>query len=121
MLPLTLPAAVGLNVTVAVTLCPELRVFGVVIPLIPNSDPVSVRTDIVKFEPPVFDKDRLAFPVDPTVTVPKFNEVLLTVNCGWALMIVPLKFTTTGEEPESPCIVSVPLALPVFVPLSETV
>ena len=45
-------------------------VFGVVIPLTPNSAPVIEITEIVRSALPVFDIVTFMLPVDPTPTVP---------------------------------------------------
>ena len=62
MFPLALPADVGEKVTVTGTVCPVLIVFGVVIPLIPNSAPLIVIMEIVKSAEPTFVSTKFAVP-----------------------------------------------------------
>jgi hypothetical protein len=69
-LPVTAPAVVGLNVSATGTDCPALIVFGVAIPVAPNSASFMAITDMVRSEPPVFEMVRFALPVEPTLTVP---------------------------------------------------
>lgn len=94
MLPLALPAIVGANVTVVDRDCPAGMVLGVVIPLMVNSAPLSVITDTVKSDPPVFDSPRLSVLLLPTETLPKFKAVPLTASCGCGLKTVPVRLTT---------------------------
>src|SRR5579871_4392735 len=51
--PLALPAAVGVNVTLNVALAPAANVTGVVIPLKLKPDPLIATWEIVTLEPPV--------------------------------------------------------------------
>jgi len=53
-LPLTLPADVGVNVTLKLALCPAVSVTGAVIPLTLNPVPLIPTCEIVTLEPPVF-------------------------------------------------------------------
>ena len=53
-----------------------------VTPLIPNSEPLKVITDTVRFALPVFDRTKLEVLLEPTATVPKLIELGLTDNCG---------------------------------------
>ena len=120
-LPVTLPDVVGENVTVACADCPALMVFGVVIPLIPNSAPLIVMTDTVKSADPALLSVRVALPWSPVDTVPKLIETGLTDICGAAFTPVADRFTTTGELPPSPETVIVPVrpAAEVGVTLTE--
>jgi hypothetical protein len=112
-LPLAAPATVGEKVTTACTDCPALIVFGVVIPLIPNSLPVNVIRETVKSADPVLLRVRLALPLSPLESVPKLIEVGDTDNCGCdAATAVADRFATTGELPPSPLTVSVPVIFP---------
>jgi hypothetical protein len=121
MLPETAPAVVGEKVTVTGTVCPALIVFGVAIPLIPNSVPFNVITEMFRSAVPVFPTFNVAVPLDPTLTVPKSTALVLNEICGADVATVPLRLTTPGVDPESPWIVSVPLTLPAVVPFSQTV
>jgi hypothetical protein len=53
-LPLALPAAVGVNVTLKLALCPAVSVTGAVIPLRLNPVPLIPTCEIVTLVPPVF-------------------------------------------------------------------
>jgi hypothetical protein len=119
-LPVTAPAAVGLNVKVTGVFCPALMVLGVVIPLIPKSAPESVRRETVKSAVPPFEMVRLELPVEPMETLPKFTALVLKLNCACGVTAVAERFTTTGELPPSPCTVKVPVIVPVLVGLTET-
>jgi hypothetical protein len=120
MVPLALPAAVGEKLTVTGTLCPELIVFGVVIPLMPNSAPFNVTTDTARSEPPVFDNTRVLIPFVPIDTLPKSTVALLTDNWGCGVTTLPARLATTEEDPESPRKVKVPLTLPTLAAVSQT-
>ena len=52
-LPLTLPAAAGVNVTLKFALCPAVSVTGALIPLKLKPDPLIPTCEIVTLEPPV--------------------------------------------------------------------
>ena len=82
MFPLALPADVGEKVTDTGTVCPVLIVFGVVIPLIPNSAPLIVIMEIIKSAEPTFVSTKFAVPLLPTVTLPKLSDPALTDSCG---------------------------------------
>lgn len=51
--PLALPAAVGVNVTLNVALAPAARVTGAVMPLMVKPVPVAATLEMVTVEPPV--------------------------------------------------------------------
>ena len=68
--PLAAPATVGWKVNPAETDWPTGIVFGVVIPLTPNPVPDTETKEIVRSAFPLFDIKRVAFPVDPSLTVP---------------------------------------------------
>jgi hypothetical protein len=52
--PLAAPAAVGVNVTLNVVLCPAVNVMGTVTPLRLNPVPLIPTCEIVTLDPPVF-------------------------------------------------------------------
>lgn len=56
-LPLALPDALGVNVTVNVVFCPAARVSGAVIPLMVNAVPLMATCEIVTLEPPILVRD----------------------------------------------------------------
>jgi hypothetical protein len=78
--PLTAPAEGGVNDTLKVTLCPEVSVTGVEIPLTPNPVPLATTCDIVTAAPPTFvnvsDKDCVV----ATGTLPKLSVVGFEVS-----------------------------------------
>jgi hypothetical protein len=53
-LPLALPADWGVKTTLNVTLCPGVKVKGMLNPEMLKPAPVTVASEIVPFEPPVF-------------------------------------------------------------------
>jgi hypothetical protein len=52
MLPLALPAELGVKVVPKVKLCPAVKVIGRLSPLMPNPAPVTLACVIVTLEPP---------------------------------------------------------------------
>ena len=78
--PVTAPAEGGVNDTLKVTLCPEVSVTGVEIPLTLNPVPLAATCDMVTAAPPTFvnvsDKDCV---VD-TGTLPKLSVVGFDVS-----------------------------------------
>ena len=82
-LPVALPVVVGAKVTTAWADCPALIVAGVVMPLIENSEPVSVTMDTVRSAVPLFVSVRFDVAFKPSDRVPKLILVGLTANCGW--------------------------------------
>jgi hypothetical protein len=74
-LPLTAPAAVGVNETLKLVLCPAVSVSGVVMPLRLNPDPLAVAAEIVMLEPPVFVKVSDKVCLTPTAALPKLRLV----------------------------------------------
>src|SRR5580704_10519333 len=74
-LPLTAPAATGVNDTLNVALWPAVSVAGVVIPLTLNPEPLAATAEIVTLDPPVLVtvSDKVCF--TPTSTLPKLRLV----------------------------------------------
>lgn len=119
--PVTAPLVVGAKLTVTGTEVPALIVFGVVIPETPNSDPVKVITETTKSDAPLFPTVRVSGSVVPIETVPKSRAAGDEVRCDCALVVtVPLRLSTNGVVPESPCTVKVPVTLPAAVPFNQT-
>ena len=81
-LPVTAPAVVGENVTIACADCPALMVAGVAMPLMPNSEPVNVIIETVKSPDPELPITRFALPFCPFETVPKLIDVGAIVSWG---------------------------------------
>ena len=120
-LPVALPEAAGVNVTAIWADCPAEIVFGVVIPPIVKSAPVTVSSETIRSVVPVLFSTRLLVLFDPTETLPKLIEDWLSDNCDGALTAVAERFTTTGVLPPSPCAVKVPVKLPAAVGFTATV
>ena len=76
---------------------------GVAIPVIPNSAPLSVITEMIKSAAPVFPIVREDVFFEPIETVPKSTAAGANVICACGLVVtVPLRLSTTGAVPESP-------------------
>jgi hypothetical protein len=100
---------------------PVAIVLGVVIPLTPNPVPLTETTEIARSALPLFEIKRVAFPVDPLLTVPNCTEVLLTAICGADATAVAERFTTAGPAPSLPWTVSVPVRVPALEGVTPTV
>lgn len=78
--PVTLPVEPGANFTVKFVVCPALRVNEGLMPLSVNPVPLIATFDTETVVPPVFvivpERDWL----EPSVTLPKFNEVGLELS-----------------------------------------
>src|ERR1700692_932929 len=72
MLPLTLPVAVGVNITLNGAFWPTARVSGKVSPLIEYVAGVTVTWEIVVLPVPATVRLPVWTPVFPTTTLPKF-------------------------------------------------
>ena len=96
-------------------------VFGVVIPLTPNSAPVKEITETVRSAVPTFEIVSVELLAEPIATVPSCSEELLREICGAGLNAVADRFTVTGELPLSPCAVMVPVTVPAVVGVTATV
>ena len=99
---------------------PAVIVFGVATPLSLNSAPVNVIKEIVRSAVPVFEMVKFAFPVEPSVTVPNWTELLLREICGAGATAVAARFTTC-ELPSLLWAVIVPVTLPAVVGVTATV
>jgi hypothetical protein len=121
-LPLTLPAAAGVNVTVACTDWPPPIVCGMLIPLVVKSVPATVKLETVRFAFPAFVSTRFVVPFEPTSTLPKSIALGPTDNFGWpAATAVAVKLAAAGELPESPVTVNVPVTVPAAFAFTATV
>lgn len=94
-LPVTLPAAVGPNVAVAVTAWPAERVAGVLSPLTLNPAPVTAADVILRSAWPVFEIVRVCDLDAPEMTLPKLILPADTLNAGCAPL--PESATIVGE------------------------
>lgn len=110
-LPLTLPADVGVNVTVKVALWPAVNVAGVVIPLRLKPVPLIPTCEIVTLEAPVLvnvsERDWLL----PTIKLPKLRLLGLDPNAPGATPVPANGMVRDGLEAFE-VIVTLPLALP---------
>jgi len=95
--PVSLPATLGLKITLNVVLCPALRLTGVLAPVIANPVPLSLICEIVTFEFPEFVKVTFCVAVDPIFTFPKAILVVLKVKACVAATPVPLSAIAAGE------------------------
>lgn len=122
MLPLSVPAAVGLNVTVACADWPAAMVAGVAMPLTAKLVPLAAIEEIVRFAAPLLFSARFTVFLDPTDTLPKLMELSPSDNCACEEDVaVADRFTTTGELPALPKIVIVPVTFPAALGFTATV
>jgi hypothetical protein len=91
--PVTAPAVVGSNRSCSACVCVGFRVTGKLPPTMVNPAPLIAAeftvTGVVPADVRVNDCVVAVF----TVTLPKLRLVVLTVNCGFAAVPVPLKDT----------------------------
>jgi len=98
MLPLTLPAAVGLNCTVRVRFWEGVSVTGVLPPVTVKPAPVTLTCDIVTFALPVFVIVTFcAGEAVPVVTFPKLRLLGLMLSVRLDAIPEPLRATEVGE------------------------
>ena len=119
-LPDALPVLVGEKDTLIVADCPALTVFGVVIPLTPNSAPFKVITEMFKSEPPVFVSVTLEEAVVPVVTLPNPTLAGLAPSCAPAGTALATSETGAENAPLLVTRVRFPLEVPVEVPVNMT-
>ena len=117
--PLALPAAVGVNVTLNVVYAPEAKVIGVVTGLKLKPVPLMATLEIVTDDPPVFvifvDKVWLL----PTVTLPKLKLDGFGDRSPGEIAVPDSETPSVGFDPFE-VIVTVPLALPAAVGVNVT-
>ena len=120
-LPLTAPAAVGVNETLKLMLCPAVSVTGVAIPLRLNPDPLAAAAEIVTLDPPVFVtvSDRVC--LTPTCTLPKLRLVGFdpSVPATTAVPVPDRGMVKVGLDAFE-VMVTLPLAAPAAVGVNET-
>jgi hypothetical protein len=110
--PLALPAAVGVKITLNVRFCPGVSVTGVPAPLRVNPAPLSVICETVTFEFPALVTVRFSVEDDPVFTLPKPRVVVLKESTAVAATPVPLRAIAAGEFGALLTIVTLPLAVP---------
>ena len=113
--PETVSAAVGLNATVSVCVCPGVKVSGVVTPLVVTSFALTVTCEIVTFAVPLLVSVTLLELVVPALTLPKARLVGFADSDTVPAVPLPLSATVRGEPGALLVIVIVPGKLPTVV------
>jgi len=113
--PETVSAAVGLNATFNVWVCPGVKVTGVVTPLVVTSFALTVTCEIVTFPVPLLVSVTLLELVVPALTFPKARLVGFAVSITVPAVPVPLSAIVEGELGALLVIVIVPDKLPAVV------
>lgn len=113
-LPDTLPAAVGANTALRVTVAAAFKVNGVVIPFTLKPVPVTAITEIGTDVDPVLLKMMAFVLLLPVLTLPKLTDVGFACNCPGAVVEpVPASVTVVvGFAGSLLVMVSVPLTPP---------
>ena len=120
MLPESLPAVVGENDTFMVTLPPGTIVLGVDMPETPKGLPLTEINEMIRFAPPGLASVSEPLAVAPTVVLPKFRLVELTLICGGATVATPVSATCPGETPLSVWTVKVAVTFPAALGSNHT-
>jgi len=115
MFPVTVSAAVGVNATVIVWLCPGARVTGVATPLVETSFALTVNCEIVTFPVPPFVSVTLFELVAPALTLPNATLVGFAERTTVPAAPVPVSATVEGETGALLEIVTFPGRLPAVV------
>src|SRR5215472_490801 len=116
MLPLTLPAAVGLNCTVRVRFWEGVSVTGVPPPVTVKPAPVTLTCDIVTFALPVFViVTSCAGEAVPVATFPKLRLLGLMLTVRLAAIPEPSRATEVGEVGALLTMETLPDAVPTLV------
>lgn len=110
--PVALPAAAGVNVTVRVAFWPGLTVAGRLRPLVAKPAPDADAAEIVSAPVPVLLRVTDCEAVVPTATLAKLTLVGLTVSCGCAVAPVPLSAITNEGFAAVLVTVTLPLTAP---------
>ena len=113
--PETVSAAVGLNATFNVWVCPGAKVTGVVMPLMVTSFALTVTCEIVRFPVPLLVSVTLLELVVPALTLPKARLAGFAVSSTVPAVPVPLSVIFDGEPGALLVIVIVPGKLPAVV------
>ena len=118
-LPVGVPAACGVKLTLNVKLCPALMVKGTVTPLMPYPVPLTVTCEIVIADPPVLLSISDFVLLLPTCTLPKLRLV------GFEAIVpaegaIPVNDTLSDGLDASLVTVSVPVGLPAVVGVNTT-
>lgn len=121
--PLALPAAVGVNTIFMETLCPAGRIVGNVGPLAVKAAAEELSDDSVTLVPPVFVTENVCEPVLPTFTFPTLTLAALVESFPSvaAAAPVPLTAIAVGALLALLATVITPLAAPAAVGANVTV
>ena len=119
MLPESLPFTVGANDTFIVALPPGAIVLGVVMPETPNGPALTEISEMIRFAPPVLETVSELVAVVPTVALPKFSVVELTLICCVGVVATPVS-ATCPETPLPVCTVNVPVMVPAALGSNHT-
>jgi hypothetical protein len=111
-LPVTLPAAVGANVTFSVAVCPGVSVVLALTPLALNLPPGVLTPNIVTFEFPLFVNVTPSGLLLPTLTFPKLRLAGFAPSRTVAATPVPLSEIPCGEFGALLTIDTEPVTLP---------
>ena len=119
-LPETLPAVIGENETLNVALLPGAIVLGVVMPKTPKGPSLKEIKEMIRFAPPALVIVNVLWAVVPTIALPKFKLVELTLICGGAVVAVAASATCGEDTPVSVWTVKLPVAFPAELASNET-
>ena len=119
-LPVTVSAAVGLNVRLSAAVWPGVRVLGVVIPLAVTSFALTVICEMVTFALPLFVRVTLFALGVPALTFPKLRLEGVAEMVTEAATPVPLSETVVGEFGALLAIVTLPVRLPAVAGANRT-
>lgn len=96
-LPVSVPATVGVNITLKLAVCPADNVMRGAEPLRVKPVPVTLTEEMLTGELPVFVSVTLCVALALRVRLPKLKEVVLGVSCRTGASPVPLSGIVVGE------------------------
>lgn len=96
-LPLSVPAADGLNCTLNETLCPTASVTGTLAPVTANPVPLAAICETATEELPELVSVTSCVEVLPALTLPKLRLLGLTDSVCVDARLLPLRATVAGE------------------------
>ena len=89
-------------------------------PKTPKGPPLKEINEMIRFAPPALVMVNVLWAVVPTVTLPKFKLVELTLIWGGAVVAVPARATCAEETPVSVWTVKLPAAFPAELASNQT-
>lgn len=110
--PLSVPTALGVKITLNVVDWPEVRVTGVLAPLRAKLVPLCTICEIATFAFPVLLTVTVCVDDDPVFTLPKLRDVELKERRCVAAIPVPLSAMDAGELGALLTILTLPLSVP---------